>query len=334
MFTYRKPLYLGIVLLLAHLLVVLSHNSHISVWLIPVIFTFALTTEGRTLIRREFYLAAMGALLLLAIFISSLLAAKPVILLLWFVLMLMLYYYYRQRFSINARTLILFVVMTFVFAFNQGSIGVTSSGYLTVLIGVLGAMVAQYCCWPILMADAVVGAKKNTIRHLGGVNQAFFACLLQENYAENTYYFEFVLHQQKRRYFASLTLLQQLKDDAHAVWCKYVGENELRLIARLYESMMDYMQIRWRIEDHHIYSLCHSELQRIGLALNGLIASCCRSSDQKRLLGDAKKLEQALNDIEIMYHQVLSVSVNDPMAILLFIRSLRYSQQVLLELKT
>src|SRR3990167_5161070 len=100
-----------------------------------------------------------------------------------------------------------------------------------------------------------------SIKNLILLNAQIFESFLQEDYQENIYLYERRLHEEKNHCLRGLDLL----------WKKVEGKTAKSLLLKydfLYAIMLDYAQLRDRVIDHTVFSLCQNELQDIMKAMN------------------------------------------------------------------
>lgn len=139
------------------------------------------------------------------------------------------------------------------------------------------------------------------IAELREVNRAVFGCFLSADYADDRYEQERLLNIHKHRFLVML---------------KEVSER-VTMLESIYENIMDYAQLRWRIEDHSSYTLCAVELREIETAIDLLFVQL-----GYKLPLDTTRLTNAIDDLETIYQAVLKVAVQESLVILCFISSL------------
>ena len=129
---------------------------------------------------------------------------------------------------------------------------------------------------------------------LGRLNQAIFACLLDPLYPDNLYLFEHRIHKYKREFMRASLRYSELN--------------------HFFDAMMNYAQLRWRVTDYSVLSVCENELKNLSQAIDVYI-----------MLEDESPLKAALQKFESIYQSVLQVPSPDALAFLLFIDGVRAS---------
>lgn len=136
-------------------------------------------------------------------------------------------------------------------------------------------------------------------KSLRSLNQAIFSCFLDSAYQDNLYLFERRIHLQKRNFMRAIMK---------------VSGSSLVHFNLLFDCMMNYAQLRWRITDFTVLSVCAKELNALCQAIDASLA-------QKK--NAASQLMFAIQQLEAVYQQVLQISSPDPLAFLLFIDGIK-----------
>ncbi len=317
MFTFRRIVYLFVVMCAAYA----AHyfiDSPETAWAIPVTFTLSLVTAGRTLLMREWVLCLMGLSLVITSVLSNYFIGHHTVLIAYLVFLMLLYMRYLHAHLGSGKMFVLFVFLTLVFASNIGSHETYTERTAIILLGVVMAMVLQFIFWRILIIDNTERALKTAVTALRNTNHGIFDCLLSVDYPDNIYAYESQLHLHKRQFYAGLTTLRQMIVRLGAASNQYISAKKILALEAVYENMMDYAQLRWRVEDHTSYALCAPELRYIAMAIHAVLAHISNKSSFS-----LDQLEAAIDGMESVYQSVLKTAVQDPVAILLFIASLR-----------
>lgn len=138
---------------------------------------------------------------------------------------------------------------------------------------------------------------RNSLRRL---NQTIFSCFLDPSYPDNLYLFERRIHQQKRKFMRAIIKCRNIQQATN--------------LNQFFDAMMNYSQLRWRVTDFNVFSICAKELNALSQAIDSLIVT-----DQKNTV----EVVEALQQLEDIYQQVLQISSPDPLAFLLFIAGVK-----------
>jgi hypothetical protein len=145
-------------------------------------------------------------------------------------------------------------------------------------------------------------------RSLQQFNQDFFACLLEADYLENRYIYEKRLHDQKVKF---MQIVLSVSDQQIA-----------SKLNELFASMLDYAQLRARVSDFTIFSVCVKELTAIADDINKLL-SLLLSATGKREALETENLANQILKFEDHYQHVLKIAAKEPLPFVLFIAGLR-----------
>ncbi len=152
------------------------------------------------------------------------------------------------------------------------------------------------------------GSQGQVFSHLAGLISEIFSCLTTPDYLGNLYLFERRIHKQKIKCMTAVARLSA--DDAAA------GAQALTLL----ELIVDLGQVRRRVTDHTIFSLCHDELQSLEKYLAALLKSLPLNKPQQALLDNTAS---HINQFESVYVSVMSVVAIEPVVFILFVNALR-----------
>lgn len=298
-------------------------NTPFTAWLIPVTYTLSLVTSGPTLILRQSILFLMGLVLVFTSIIATYLGVIHGVLLAYLLILILLYMRYLHPRISNTKVFVLFLFLTIVFANRTGQIESDLERASIIMLGVMIAMISQLLFWNALVGDNIERASKAAVFALRRLNHAVFNCLMSSDYVDNVYEYERQLHLYKRQFYSALSQFRTELPRLNSPFRQSFFMERIALIEGVYENVMDYAQIRWRIEDHSSYSLCSSELRDLETAVDARFISLGAALMKKpRPKSDENALLAALDRMKSVYDAVLSVSVQEPLAILLFMASL------------
>jgi len=139
-----------------------------------------------------------------------------------------------------------------------------------------------------------------TLENMCLFSEEIFACLLQSDYPENIYLYERRLHERKQ------AVLRTLRNN-----------NKLE---NIYDALQDCSQLRHRVTDHTIFSVCSEELAAISRALSSVFVVMIK---HKKKVVDTSLLDQAISHFEDIYAHVLQVTSREPLVFLMFISTLK-----------
>lgn len=147
-----------------------------------------------------------------------------------------------------------------------------------------------------MLWSPLVVARKSLRR----LNQTIFSCFLDPSYPDNLYLFERRIHLQKRKFMRAII---KCGDCLQTIY-----------LSQFFDAMMNYSQLRWRVTDFNVFSICAKELTALSQAIDDMLVK-----DQK----NTPKLVEAIQQLEDIYQQVLQISSPDPLAFLLFIAGVK-----------
>lgn len=141
--------------------------------------------------------------------------------------------------------------------------------------------------------------RRQVAQGLNAVSEAFFDCILNEDYHKRHYFYERRLHVAKR------SLMQ-----AVLVWP--VGSG---LLARL----LQVIALRARVFDLSEFELCGIELRELRAALSVCFSALSSGKGEPMALAC---LASSINQFEGIHEHVLKVSARDPSVYILFLTAL------------
>ncbi len=157
---------------------------------------------------------------------------------------------------------------------------------------------------------------RKALASLERLNDEIFACFLQPSYLDTRYLFERRIHIQKNAFMQAMIALHHLKQSE---------THEMQKLNQLYDLMLSYAQLRWRISDHSVFLLCTDELSQLARIISSVLERASKQIRGKNFKLDFNyhQLPDAIESLEENYHQVLQVSAKEPINFLLFIANLK-----------
>lgn len=176
---------------------------------------------------------------------------------------------------------------------------------------------------PNKLINAKVSAGVVTVlKALRRLNDDIFACFLEPAYQDNTYLFEHRIHVQKNHLLVSLIALRKnLLPETNAV--AHSCSVMVMQLDKLFDLMLDYAQLRRRVSDNAIFSVCFVELLGIRDEINKLLSDMVSTFPKGNFHLSTQGLLEKINRFEEVYQSVLQVSAREPLVFLLFIAGLK-----------
>jgi uncharacterized membrane protein YccC len=282
-------------------------------WLLWIALTFAGITSGTSLLTRVRAILLTSLLTLISVTIASALTTSFVPLVIFIALMSGATTYAAQRYPNYNYPLFLITTYTLIAAyFPTSSINLRA---MNIALGISIVLISQIIFLPILNRVRWQTLLATTARQLEELTQEIFTCFLEADYAENKYLFEHRIHVQKNKV---LYILNQLKKAA-STKPQHDKINQLR---NLYILLIDAGQLRNRIKDYSVFQVCHTELLKIKNAIKKNLAEVSKTYKNASEV-DTNDFSEHLIQLEDNYTHVLQVAAPDPLAILLFIITLK-----------
>ncbi len=147
------------------------------------------------------------------------------------------------------------------------------------------------------------------IKKLHAVTKDIFDCFVRQEYADNVYLFEHRLHLAKANYFEVIAKLDASNQRYH----------QLQVI---FDNLMDVAQLRRRVTDFHIFTICEREMLAISMALDEVFAQMREITLASKDKIDVYPLEEKITQLADHYQTILNVAAKEPLAFLLFVASL------------
>jgi hypothetical protein len=211
----------------------------------------------------------------------------------------------------NKKNIILFTIAILIlFSFLlPTSLNENIKALQSIAIGLMLGLLCQ-SIWLISFPRHEVAQEwRQYLKALNQLSDDLFICLLESEYGKLIYKYERRIHFSKNKLWCSSTRINNLKaKHAHSL-----GAHANKLTAIFFSLA----QIRYRISDHTLFSVCQSDLQQLQQA----IARCILAQrDQHQSCSvELNQLYKAIKHFELTYQNVLQVTSSEPLSILLFI---------------
>jgi hypothetical protein len=164
--------------------------------------------------------------------------------------------------------------------------GATSINILLLILSLTLILLLSRCVFSLL-----TNTERHSFQQLRILNQEIFFCLLQSDYSQYKYAYEYRLRLAKNNCYAQKKSKQTF-----------------------YALMLGYAQLRRQVSDHHTFALCCRELRQIEHAIDQL---CVAAKKQQAI--DTSTFARAIANFEEIFQSVLMVSAPEPLVFLLFI---------------
>jgi hypothetical protein len=296
-----------------------------SEWIICTVLLLVFTPEENTLLRQLsvwslICLVAATLIALANIAAWFLLLAVFYLLLVVFLALILAYCYPKYFFPLLIMTALVLLAST-------ASQMITATENLMrfnfmLLAGLLTAVARILTAWHFTRHTvyAKVADIKQSLRLL---NREIFACFLQSNYKIETYRFERRIHQQKWNVNQSLLRLRQLITNSPQA--KEIAAASY-FFDQLYTHLLDCSQLRLRVNDHTVFSVCDQEMRGIQEAIDQSLSALSTKAiiyQHNQPIRLTHQGDAVLKRFEEVYNNVLLVVARDPVIFLLFIASVK-----------
>lgn len=306
----RHLIYLTCVGLIALLLTPLFSRAQLS-WFFPATFLFAIALPFKA--ERKYALVTLltgfvlAALMALVSVMHVYIFMTACLLFVATLTVINLSYRYPRYFYLLQGVNVLIIFATFV-------LPVSSAIYLQIYPVVAASCLAAMCqviFLPWLTRSQQRAFTVAAIKKLHAVEKDVFACFIRPEYADNIYLFEHRLHLAKANYFAAISDLNV--NDKHYL--------QLQII---FDVLMDVAQLRRRVTDFNIFTVCEREMLAIDVVLGEVFAEMREVTLARKDKIDVYPLEEKITQLADHYQAILNVAAKEPLAFLLFIASLNH----------
>lgn len=330
----KTIVYLLLVIIAAYIIFFITSVPQ-SFWIVWSTFVFSLISLGQTFYRRIGLIALLATISALAAFIASLCAYSIIALAIFLFLLTFACILFVERYP--EFLLIAFVVP--IFGILGGSITSSFSGHFFKLFLILGGgvivMMAQFMFFYKFQMDQAHYWLLIAVEHLKVLSDEIFSCF-QPAYTNNVYLFERRIHLQKTRFMRAM---YKIREFHKALGLKSIAPDEVLAqdddardivspLENLYDILLDCSQLRNRISDSTIFSVCTQEMNGLITEINELFTQL-KSSIDKRIKVDFSTLAltQKIMRFDELNQNVLQVTAREPSGFILFIASIKKLEQ-------
>lgn len=345
--------YLLIVLISAYIIHLFLPKQQ-SFWIVWSAFVFSLISLGVSFHRRLQLITYIALVCAIAAFIASLCASSIVALAVYLFIITGVSIYFAE----NKPEYSLFVFIVPIFAILGGRVATPFSAHILklvlILAGALIVILAQFVFFSQFKTNEMRRWFGVAIDRLQVLSEEIFSCF-QPAYQDNVYLFERRIHIQKMKFmralqnlreFAAISEQKEQNDINQQNKSETTHNNHADIISTLeslYDILLDCSQLRNRISDPTIFSICTQEM-------NGLISAIQALFKQLKLTIDQPPKEMNSNDVEQtvanpglntqplaeqvmrfdeIYQNVLQVTASEPTVFVLFIESIKKLEQAM-----
>jgi hypothetical protein len=327
----KRLAYLILVALAVYWIKSSSSNPEVC-WLVWTAFLLSWVTAGDSFKRRLNMIVITGLITGFVSFLVGSLVASPLLLtlILFFITFICVSIgELHPKYFMQTCIVIVFAILSGHFSIPVSE---NSDRFIFICLGVAIAAVLQMVFYPYFIRNELQPYIIISLRRLRKLNKEIFSCFLDAEYADNIYLYERRLHISKNAFLHSLSRLREITKLAETKLSDIEKESHdrwLNQLDSLFENILDYSQLRWRITDYTTFSVCREELISLAKESDKCLAAVVAHVKQKKYFTSIDKLNQSINQFETNYHQVLQVASAEPLVFLLFIDSLNaFSKKV------
>lgn len=283
-------------------------------WLLVSIVVFTLTT----IIFR--YQQKIFALLIIAISTTILIALTPLFMVSTYASVAFLFFvtfgltYAGQQYPRYYLATFMMNLLVLVRSVTPVDTMTTITQSLLMLIALALMLLVQLIFILATKNQIVIREENIVLQQLGKLTKEIFNCFLMTEYNDNLYLFERRLHVAKNNY------LQAIADFEFNV------PNKHKILAQSFElvylALMNCTQLRRRVSDFTVFSLCKDELIVIANAILDYLAALQHCHTEVSTC-NTDKLAYALQRFEENYVAVLQVTAREPLVFHLFIANIK-----------
>lgn len=314
--TSTKTLVYVLLVISAAFIIYLITATPQSFWVIWSAFLFCLISLGQTFSRRVGLIALTAIAASFAAFIAGICAYSIIALALYLFLLTGVSILFVETYP--EYSLLAFIVP--IFGILGGNISSSFAAHLMKLLFILsgGAIVimAQLIFFYKFRVNESHRLMALAIDHLKSLSNEIFACF-QVAYTDNVYLFERRIHLQKMNFMRATHKIREYKYDTTSL------EN-------IYDILLDCSQLRNRISDPTILSLCTEEMEDLVSEINELFMQLKRALDNQTTIHfNTELLTQKIMRFDEIYHNVLAVTSKEPSVFLIFITSIKKLEEAM-----
>ncbi len=279
-----------------------------SYWMIAILLALSLIKEGNTFSQRILLIAATGSVIAITSLLASLLAPSAFVLALYLFFLIAGGTWVNQSRNRYFFPTLLIGIFTIFAAIHSVPWSQEVSRLLFTMAATIIVLICQLLFWRNFFQYEINCRTQVLLRQLRFLTQEIFFCFLQPEYATNLYLFERRLHVKKKRFMQAFIRLRVIQANSVII---------LKL-EKIYDILLDCAQLRRRVKDYHLFSLCLTEFKAISEELNKLFTTLSFTSPNS-----TADLEQTIYRLEETYLHVLQVTSPDPIVFLFFLSSLK-----------
>lgn len=305
-----------------------------SYWVLYVALSLSLLINGESFYKRLKVMGLTGLSIVLTAFISGFLAESLLLVTIYLTLVTIICVY----FSLKKIEYFLPLFFINLFAIIASYPHLIVENVLMVIFGLLGTLIAliyQIIFWPHFVRNKLQFFFMKSLQSLKLLNNDIFACFLQSDYPDNIYLYERRIHVRKNCFMQSICKLRRILN----IQGKNISEDRkktieamIRKLELLYETMLDYGQLRRRVGDHTTFGVCNDELTHISQEISKIFLEINAVFRYKNPLLDTQGLAIKIKELEENYQNALHVVAREPLVFMLFIASLKIFNQELASL--
>lgn len=294
-------------------------------WIIASAFILSLLPLGNHFRHGIIVILLSGLTAALLIFLIFYIAPFTLALAVYFLLITMTFMFLSQQYPRYALPAFIINFLVLLSATLPVSAPENGDRLLMMLAGIFIAAAGHVIALPHFKRNRLQYFLVLSLQNLMRLNAEIFSCYLQPEYPRNLYLFERRLHIQKNRYLQSMKnlslIMESMKnkeDDKPQVLTDWLTRLNL-----LYDIMLSYSELRFRVSDHSTFAVCELELTAILKEMDSHFSEAIAIFAHQKHHLHTSMLREKIAKLEENYHHVLQVAAREPLVFLLFISSLR-----------
>lgn len=180
---------------------------------------------------------------------------------------------------------------------------------------------------------------KRIIAALEKLNDAIFACFLQNDYPKLRYLYERRIHVAKNKFQHLMDKLQKVIQRREEAAVKHPAKAQFYAarfchLQQLYAVMLSYAQLRYRVSDPDEFSLCYAELVSLRQAQKIIFVNLMKLKPNATNIINTESLIDRIFRLEDVYQIGLCAAVKEPLSFLIFITDLNYFVDVIVSINS
>lgn len=321
----KRLIYLLLVTLLAFVAEYQFANSE-AYWLLWTALALSLLASCDTFMRTMAVICLTGVVAALLAYLAAICAYLMPLLAIYLLIITITCMYLGQHYPKYFLSALMINLLTLL----SGGLPATLADYghrlLFILAGTGMAAGLYLMFWPYFTRNKLQSYLVLSLRHLMQLNNEIFSCYLQPDYSSNIYLFERRLHLQKDKCLVAMRRLFniiQLIGEKNGIEKNALLNDLFRRLNLLYDLMLDYSQLRWRVTDHSTFAVCDPELTAILNEMNLMFREAISLFAHQSHQLHTARLQETIQKLDDNYQSVLRVAAREPLVFLLFIASLK-----------